>query len=159
MTNEKPRVVFDCMIFVQAVLSDAGPSAHLLDLLEMDVFTLFTSHASLAEVRAVLARPKLRAARPALTDELVEAFLARVSRYAVLLKQPLPVFQYPRDPKDEKYVNLAVAAKAAYIVSWDTDLLVLMTGYTYECKEFRRRFRPLQVIGPVEFLRSLETVG
>ena len=159
MTGETPRVVFDCMIFVQSVLSDTGPSAHLIDLLEAGAFTLFVSRASLDEVRDVLARPKLRAAKPALTDELVEAFLVRVSRYSTLIKQPPTVFFYPRDPKDEKYVNLAVAAKAAYIVSWDTDLLSLMTGHTYECKDFRRRFRPLQVIGPVEFLRLLETAG
>jgi hypothetical protein len=37
----------------------------------------------------------------------------------------------------------------------DEDLLDLMTGHTTECKEFPRRFGPLKVIGPVEFLKSL----
>ena len=57
-----------------------------------------------------------------------------------------------RDPKDEKYINLAVEAEVYYIVSRDKDLLDLMTGHTDECKDFRRRFRPLRVIDPAEFL-------
>jgi predicted nucleic acid-binding protein len=57
---------------------------------------------------------------------------------------------------DEPYINLAVEAEADYIISRDKDLLDLMTGYTEECKDFRRRFRPLKVIAPVEFLKELE---
>ena len=57
------------------------------------------------------------------------------------------------DPKDEPYINLAIAADADYIVSRDKDLLDLMTGHTKECKEFRRKFRSLKVIEPQEFLK------
>ncbi len=56
---------------------------------------------------------------------------------------------------NESYINLAVAAGADYIVSRDNDLLDLMTGHTTECKEFRQRFRPLKVIDPVSFLKTL----
>lgn len=35
------------------------------------------------------------------------------------------VFAYDRDPKDEPYINLAIAAGANYIVSWDNDILDL----------------------------------
>jgi len=31
-----------------------------------------------------------------------------------------------------------------------------MTGHTSECKEFRRRFRPLKVLDPIDFLREIE---
>lgn len=30
-----------------------------------------------------------------------------------------------------------------------------MTGYADECKDFRRRFRSLKVIEPLEFLKEL----
>jgi predicted nucleic acid-binding protein len=64
---------------------------------------------------------------------------------------------YPRDPKDEKYVNLAIVAEADYIVSRDHDLLDLMTDFADEAKEFRQRYRPLKVIEPTEFLQIIET--
>lgn len=157
MINEKkPRVVFDCMIFVQAVLSDTGPAATLLDLLETESFTLFVSVEILNEVQDVLSRLKLRASKPSLSDERIEAILKRVTQKATSVEKVPHKFTFSRDPKDEKHINLAVEAKADYIVSRDSDLLDLMTGYTDECKEFRQRFRPIRVIAPVEFLRRIE---
>ncbi len=61
-----------------------------------------------------------------------------------------------RDPKDEKYINLAAAAGAAYIISRDADLLDLMTGFDEESKNFRQKFRLLKVIEPLEFLKIVE---
>ena len=45
-----------------------------------------------------------------------------------------------RDPKDDKFLTLAVAANADYIVTGDDDLLVL------------HPFRGIQIIKPAEFL-------
>ena len=64
-------------------------------------------------------------------------------------------FEYSRDPKDEKYINAAVEANADFIVSRDKDLLDLMTAFTDEAKHFSRRYRPLKVVGPIEFLRII----
>lgn len=153
--EKKPQVVFDCMIFIQAVLSDTGPAATLLDLLEADAFTLFVSAEILDEAQGVLSRPKLRASKPSLTDERIEAVLKRVTQKAILIGKVPHKFTLSRDPKDEKYINVAVEAQVDYIVSRDKDLLDLMTGHTEECKDFRRRFRLLEVIDPVEFLREI----
>ena len=66
------------------------------------------------------------------------------------------VFEYSRDPDDEPYLNLAIAARAAFLVSRDRDLLDLMTGHDAESKQFRQRFRFLKVIEPVGFLNEIE---
>ncbi len=66
------------------------------------------------------------------------------------------VFKYPRDPKDEKYINLAVEAEARYIISRDNDLLDLMTSFDESGKEFRQKFRLLKIIEPIEFLRVIQ---
>ena len=108
---QKPQVVFDGMIFIQAVLSETGPAAQLFKLLEAGKFSLFVSNEVFAEVKDVLSRPKLRAGKQSLTDELIEAFIKRVSRQSTLVKHVPRQFTYTRDPKDEKYINLAVAAK------------------------------------------------
>lgn len=151
--NPRPRVVFDCMIYLQAVVSESGPAATLLRLIDDDALSLFVSNAILEEVREVLSRPKIRKRNPDITDERVNALINRVLEKATVVNNISPHFVYSRDPKDEKYINLAVEAEVSHLISRDKDLLDLMTGHTDECKDFRRRFRPLKIIDPVEFLK------
>jgi uncharacterized protein len=154
--DPRPRVVFDCMIFLQATASESGPAATLLRLVDRNVVSLFVSHEILGEVRDVLSRSKVRTKNPDITSERVDSLITRVSEKAAIIDAVSQHFSYVRDPRDEKYINLAIEVKADYIVSRDRDLLDLMTGHTDECKDFRRRFRSLKVIGPVEFLKSVE---
>lgn len=153
--NPRPRVVFDCMVYLQATVSETGPAAALLRLVDSDAFSLFASDDILEEVRDVLSRPKIRRRNPAITDERVDALVTRLREKATVVNDVQQHFVYSRDPKDEKYINLAIEARADYIVSRDNDLLYLMTGYTDECKDFRRRFRLLKIVEPVEFLKLI----
>ena len=57
-----------------------------------------------------------------------------------------------RDPKDEPYLNLAIATKTSFIVSRDNDLLDLMRWDQAEGREFQKRFRFLRVVTPEAFL-------
>jgi predicted nucleic acid-binding protein len=91
-----------------------------------------------------------------LTNKRAEKLVEILRTKATLIKDVPFVFNYPRDPKDEKYINLAVAGGAAYIISRDADLLDLMTGINEESKKFRQKFRPLKVIEPLEFLKIVE---
>lgn len=153
--SPRPRVVIDCMVYLQATLSESGPAAALLRLVDSDALSLFVSAEILEEVRDVLSRPKIREKNPDINDERVDAFINRVSVKTIMVKDVRQHFIYLRDPKDEKYINLAVEAEAEYIVSRDKDLLDLMTGDTDQCKDFRRRFTTLKVIDPVEFLKTV----
>jgi uncharacterized protein len=157
MSEDSPRVVFDCMIYLQATVNEPGPAAALLRLVDSNALSLFVSSEILNEVRDVLSRPKIRQRNPDITDERVEALVSRVSEKATIVDEVAQHFHYARDPKDEKYINLAVEIEADYIVSRDKGLLDLMTGYTDECKDFRRRFRPLKIIAPVLLLKAVES--
>lgn len=154
--TDKPRVVFDCNVFLQAAARERSVAAKCLNLVEGGRVQLFVSREVLAEVEDVLNRPEIRAHFPDLSDEIVGAFLKRLQKLSALIRSIPKKFSYPRDEDDEPYINLAVAAGADFIVSRDRDLLDLMTGHTDECKEFRQRFRPLRVIEPIEFLRLAE---
>jgi uncharacterized protein len=154
--NSRSRVVFDCMIYLQATISKSGPAAKLLRLVDSNALSLFVSTEILAEVHDVLSRPKIRERNPQLTEERVTAFIMRISDRATVIDDISSRFEYARDPKDEKYINLAIEVEADYIISRDTDLLDLMTGYTDECKDLRRRFRPLKIIEPIELLEIIE---
>lgn len=153
---EMPSVVFDCMIYLQGLIKEANPSVTCLELFEKEKIRLFVSDEILNEIADVLTRPELQDRFPLLTQLRVDTLIESLKEKAELIKNVPAVFTYPRDPKDEKYVNLAVEAEADYIVSRDKDLLDLMIGHTDECKDFRRRFRPLKVIDPVEFLKVIE---
>lgn len=151
--DEVVSAVFDCMVYLQAAISEAGPAAELLRQAERGYISLFGSSEILKELREVITRPEVIVKNPYLTGEFVEAFLFRIAQTASFIKTIQPHFTFSRDPKDEKYINLAVEVNADYIVSRDRDLRDLMTDHTDEAKEFRQRFRQLKVVEPVEFLR------
>lgn len=150
------RVVFDCMIFLQATASESGPAAELFRLVERNVLSLFVSPAILEEVRDVLSRPKIRKKNSDITSERVDALITRVLEHAAAEDDVAQHMLCVRDPKDEKYINLAITVDADYLVTRDQDMLDLMTGHTDECKDFRRRFRSLRIIEPVKLLKTLE---
>lgn len=79
MMMKRLRVVFDCMIFLQAVLSEKSIAFRLFEHLEADSFTLFVSREIFDEVNDVLNRQSTRARYRQVTDEIIEKFLNRVS--------------------------------------------------------------------------------
>lgn len=152
----RPGVVIDCMVFAQAAANEKGPAARILDLLDEGKITLYVSNLILAETRYVLNRTELRARLRKLTDVAVEALFERLGQHATLIKQVPTRFVYPRDPKDEPYINLAIEMTADYLVSRDNDLLDLMRWEKEEGREFQKRFRFLKIVTPEDFLASME---
>ncbi len=113
-------IVFDASTLVGAALKmDSVPEKALLQADETDVFAL--SNIVNAEIAAVLGRPKFAGAIPAARREHV---LDILRREAVWFEPTVHVTDC-RDPKDNKYLELALAAGAEIIVSSDDDLLVL----------------------------------
>lgn len=152
------KVVFDCMIFLQATANETSSAATALDLLDAGEIKLYVSEPVLEEVGKVLNRVEVRAALPQITDVRVKALFRRLDKKATMLRHVPRVFDYSRDHEDEPYLNLAIAAKAAFLVSRDRDLLdlILMTRHDSESKQFRQRFRFLKVIDPGDFLKEVE---
>ena len=106
-----PGVVFDTMILYQATANLAGPAAELLRQLEAGRFVLYVSDKILDEARDVLSRPKLRAKNPRVTDETVRETFDLLDRLARTVSNVPSLFSLPRDPDDEPYLNLAIAAR------------------------------------------------
>lgn len=113
-------IVFDASTVVSAALkTDSVPQQALLRAAESDVFAL--SNAVDAEIAEVLGRPKFARL---LSREPCERGLDILRRDAVWYDPVLRITEC-RDPKDDKYLELALAAGAEVIVSSDGDLLVL----------------------------------
>jgi uncharacterized protein len=146
-----PRVVFDCNTFVQALANAEGPAGVCWALARSGHVTLCVSEATLAELGEVLRRPKL-ARKLGFTEEIVAAFLEELGRVAEKVGEVPKRFTYPRDPKDEPYVDLALAATASHVVSRDRDLLDLMNDTDPDGKVLRALNPGLRVLDPVAFL-------
>jgi putative PIN family toxin of toxin-antitoxin system len=150
----KLLVVFDCVVCLQGAARETGPAGTCFQLMKNGQITAYVSHATLAELADVLNRPKLRQRFKALTPERVDTFLQELQNAAALVDTVPQAFTYPRDPDDEPYVNLALAAGANYLVTWDKDLLDLMEDNA-EGSDFRSRFPNLRILTPVALLGEL----
>jgi putative PIN family toxin of toxin-antitoxin system len=108
-----------------------------------------------AEIRDVLTRPKLVAKYPALTTTAVDAFLSDCIRQSKWI-DPLPEhYVLTRDPKDSKYLNVAIEARSPYLVTDDNDLLELMDQATVVGQDFQAKFPTISIMRPPEFIAAI----
>lgn len=130
-------IVFDASTIVSAVLkADSVPERALLRAEETDVLAL--SAAVDAEISEVLSRPKFaRAVSPARRQHFLD-----VLRESSLWFEPTVRVTDCRDPKDDKYLELALASGAETIVSSDSDLLAL------------HLWRGVRILGPADYFAS-----
>jgi putative PIN family toxin of toxin-antitoxin system len=128
-------IVFDASAVVSAALREDGvPERALLRAEETDILAL--SAEVDAEIATVLERPRFAAAVPAAR----RARVLEVLRGGALWFSPSERVADCRDAKDNKYLELALAAGAWAIVSGDADLLVL------------HPWRGVRILRPAEYL-------
>lgn len=149
-------VVFDCNVFVQMFLNPHGSASRCYDLVKTGAIELFVTRGILAEVAEVLSRPRFKVLVPDLTSELIEDFLTEIAEMAIEIKNVSEEFKYPRDPDDEIYLNLAIAARADFLISLDNDLLDLTNKSSKESVDFQRRYPMLKIITPYRLLSEVD---
>lgn len=113
------RLVVDTNIFISAVLKEASWPGVVVRWLDR-FGGLLKTPATEREVFTVLARPRI-------AEDILPLHTARVQRIfaaAELVPIITPVSGC-RDPKDDKFLELAVNGRADLIVSGDEDLLIL----------------------------------
>ena len=137
-----PNVVFDASSVIGAALKqDTIPERALL--LARSQETICLSPAVESEIREVLRRPKFH---KYISDATRGPILDILGAAAVMFEPMEPVTDC-RDPKDNKYLELALAAGASVIVSSDDDLLVLDP------------WRGIRILRPVNYVRLRERTG
>jgi putative PIN family toxin of toxin-antitoxin system len=130
-------IVIDASTLVSAALKpDSIPEQAVLRAEEVDVFAL--SAAVDAEISGVLNRPKFARAISATRRDR----FPRNLRDAAVWFDPSVRVVDCRDAKDNKYLELALAAGAETIVSGDDDLLVL------------HPWRGVRILRPLDYLAS-----
>ena len=154
MSAAPQRVVFDCVIFAQAIISDSGPAAVCMELARSGTIRLVLSDYVITEIREL---PSKLPARLMVTSERVEAFLNDVAPLGEMINDVLEIYQHPIDPDDSHYVNLALAASATLITSRDRHLLDLMDASQPLGCAFRQQFPQLEIVRPEELVRRVRS--
>jgi predicted nucleic acid-binding protein len=110
----------------------------------------------LVELHDVLCRSSLQQSFPLLTNEKADQLIELLLLKGKLFRNVTRLFELPRDPDDEPYLNLAIESKARFLVTRDHDLLDLMRWDTKEGRDFQSLFPELKVLDPVAFLKQIE---
>ncbi len=144
-------VVYDCMMFF---MQAARPQRirETFRLVEDKTVEYCLSPDVLSEIRDVLTRPRHQLRFPQLTAAQVAEFLQDLTRRSRFIENVPERYVLERDPKDSKYVNLAVAAEARCIVTRDNDLLELMDVGLAVGQDFQQRFPRLRILDPGAFV-------
>lgn len=115
------HVVVDTNVIISAALSPHGASAQLLKCFFHEGQLVF-SVATFAELETRLWRPKFD---PYFTMEERREILHAVASNARWCEDDNSTTTYCRDPSDDKFIALALTAKAARLITGDADLLCL----------------------------------
>jgi uncharacterized protein len=108
----------------RALLNASSPCGRLV-FEHLEELRLFSSPATLSELVAVLNRPELARKSARFSELEIGRLLALAGRATVI--EPEVSVSFERDPKDAKFLELAIAAQADYLVTEDRDLLSLST--------------------------------
>jgi putative PIN family toxin of toxin-antitoxin system len=154
MSGDPQHVVYDCNVFVQALINRVGPAGRCITLALNREVLLFISEPLLAEIRNAPNKPT--PARLGVTVDRTETLIGNLLKTGTLVANVPIEFTYERDPDDAHYVNLALATESDLIVSRDRDLLDLMAPAPREALDFHQRFPSLRIIDPLQFLRDRE---
>ena len=144
-----PKVVYDTMVLLQAAANPHRRYA-TLEAAEDRRVQLCVSSDLLTELRGVLSRPSMAAKLPSLTRERVSHFLQHIQLIATTYDPVLPLFTLSRHSDDDHVFNLAIAAQADFLVTWEKRLLNLASSTDPESQLLWQFVPRLIILSPAE---------
>ena len=136
------RAVVDTSILVRAVIKPTGSVGPALQRLRRREYTLLISRATLDELADVLPGPRLRT-KYQLSNRVLRATIRLIVLRSELIRPDRRIVAC-RDPRDDKFLEVAVSGRAQVIVSGDEDLLTLDP------------FERIPIVTPARFLARLD---
>jgi putative PIN family toxin of toxin-antitoxin system len=140
------RVVLDTNILLRGLLNIHSAAGRVVDACDRRAVILLLSRPVLGEYRAVLTDRAIVDRYPELTTETAEVVLRRLRYVGDVLDPVRAKFKLPRDPRDEKFIELAIEGQATHIVTADRDILSVAGGQSEAAARFRQRARSIRVL-------------
>ena len=135
------QVVVDTGVLVSGLIRSQGTTGEVLRALRDRRFVIIYSTSIIVEIVDVLGRPPFRVKYQIQPDDVT--VLVNLIRLRGELVLPQITITECRDPKDDKFLEAALAGKADAIVTGDSDLLEL------------HPFQGIPILRPAEFLARL----
>ena len=135
------RAVVDTNILIRALIKPYGTVGPIIPRLRDGDYIIVYSAPLLEELIAKLALPRIRVKYHVKTEQ-VEALVAII---VLRGERVIPTRQVKicRDPKDDMFIEAALAGEAPYVVTGDDDLLTL------------KQFETVRFVTPRTFLAAL----
>jgi putative PIN family toxin of toxin-antitoxin system len=135
------RAVIDTSVLVSGLIRPQGPPGAVMRALRDGKFTAIYSHETLIEFVEVLGRDFIRSKYQVQAEDI--SALVSLIRLRGEAVAPTQKVSDCRDPKDNKFLEAALAGEVDYIVSGDDDLLSM------------NPYQDIPVLSPLDFLKVL----
>jgi len=109
------KVILDTNVVISAIIRGRNPAAVILYLAEHPEIEWIVSPEIVDEYQNVIHRPKF-----GLSDEMVQRWLDMIDEMTSLVAAPRQV-DFPRDPKDAKFLACALSSEVDFLVTGDHD--------------------------------------
>jgi putative PIN family toxin of toxin-antitoxin system len=136
------RLVLDTNVLISALLSSSGPPAEIIRRWGGEEFDVATSPALIAELRRALNYPKVKKFVK-LSGAALETWLRRFALIAVVVEPEERIKIVRADDADNRVLECALAAGAAFVVTGDEHLLAL------------HEYEGVTIASPAEFISWL----
>ncbi len=157
MKAVEPVLVVDTSALVRGVLNPQSASGEVMRKCLDGSFELLLSRSVLNEYREVLAYTHLTERKPELTHRSVALILIRLRYVGQYFPHITRHFHLPRDPRDEKFIELAIMGRPNFLVTYDNDLLALAEGHDETAKRFRRLLPGIRLLNSEDFLAAADS--
>ena len=127
------KIVLDTNVFISGIFWKGASNKVIVNWKE-GKFTLVTSLETISEIIKVLKDFKIR-----LSDDMIKEWVDLIVRNSIIVEPKEKIEAVKDDPKDNIFIETAVAGNVDYIVSQDNHLLKL------------KEFRGIKIITPEEF--------
>lgn len=134
------KIVLDTNVLISAFLSRSGVPYQVFELTRTSDVTLVMSQAVFQELERVIRYPHLRA-HANYNDDQVKQFLRGIQRGSLWVSVNETLTLIEDDETDNRFIELAVAGKAKYVITGDKRHLLPL-----------RRYQGIEIVSPTEFL-------
>lgn len=134
------RIVIDTNVLISAFLSREAPPYRIFELTRTGDMILVMLQPIYQELERVIRYPHLQA-RANYDEQQVKRFLRGIKRTSLWISVDQTLAVIESDETDNRFIELAVAGKARYIITGDKRHLLPL-----------RRYQGIEIVSPTEFL-------